>query len=100
MKTAKRDIGKPKAVFGGIGNASYQVKKPNKKYYEYWAKELDKRDDRDFIHEDYHSNCRWLDTLCKLGELTNVGANRTAGMGVIRYYPKKFLKMGNENQLD
>jgi len=91
MKTVKRNIGKPKPVYGGIGNASFNVKKFNKKYYKYLLEELGRPQDHKYVNRDYQNNCRWLEILCRLGEYTNVGANRTAGMGVIKYYPNLYL---------
>jgi len=54
--------------------------------------ELDCKYDYQFVNEDYEQNCRWLEILCRFGEYTNVGGNRTAGMGVIRYYPKYYMR--------
>ena len=48
------------------------------------------------IHPSSHGNdehgetagfSRWLDCLLRLGEFTNVGGNRTMGMGIIKYKP-------------
>lgn len=91
MRTASSNIGKPKPVVGGLGNASYSVSKINRKYYVHLLKEMDRTYDYEFVNEDYLDKCRWLETLCALGELTNVGANRTAAMGVMRYYPKRHV---------
>ena len=91
MKTVQQEIGKEKPVAGGIGNASYSVSKINKNYYKHYLEELNRQYDYEFVNTDYLSNCRWLEILCKLGEYTNVGANRTAGMGVMRYYPKEYI---------
>jgi len=92
MKTVKRNIGKPKPVYGGIGNASFRVKRMNKMYYKHVLEELGRSQDHEYVNQDYQDNCRWLEVLCRLGEYTNVGANRTAGLGVIKYYPKLYLK--------
>ena len=92
MKTVRRDINKPRPVYGGIGDAAFRVKKVNKNYYSHYLEELGRgEEDSDFLKKDYVNNCKWLDALCHFGEYTNVGANRTAGMGVIRYYPKMYL---------
>jgi len=91
MRSVRTEIGKPKPVVGGFGNASYRVTKINKNYYKYFLKELKCKYDYELINEDYSNNCRWLEILCTLGEYTNVGVNRTAGMGVIRYYPKSYV---------
>ncbi|MEJ2252443.1 MAG: CRISPR system precrRNA processing endoribonuclease RAMP protein Cas6 [Candidatus Lokiarchaeota archaeon] len=91
LKSVRRDIGKPKPVVGGLGNATYRVTKINKNYYIHYLEELNREYDYQFVNEDYEANCKWLEILCKMGEYTNVGGNRTAGMGVIRYYPKYYL---------
>ncbi len=91
MRSVRSDIGKPKPVVGGIGNVSYAVSKLNKKYYLHVLESLEKNNDYEHVNQDFSDKCRWLDILCKLGEHTNVGANRTAAMGVMRYYPKDFL---------
>ena len=91
IRSVQTYIGKPKAVAGCLGNVSYRVTKINKNYYKYFLKELNREYDYEFVNGDYSNNCRWLEILCKLGEYTNVGANRTAGLGVLRYYPKKYL---------
>ncbi len=91
MRTVRTDIGKPKPVVGFLGNASFKVTKINKNYYKHFLIKLNREYDYEFVNEDYSNNCRWLEILCKLGEYTNVGANRTAGMGVIRYYSKFYL---------
>lgn len=91
MKTAKREIGKPRPIIGGLGNVSYTVASINKIYYKHYLDNLNKKYDFEFVRTDYLSNCKWLEILCKLGQYTNVGGNRTAGMGVMRYYPKKYV---------
>lgn len=91
MRSAKRDIGKPKPVVGGLGNATYRVTKINRNYYKQLLTDENKQYDIQFVNDHYSNNCKWLDVLCKLGTYTNVGGNRTAGMGVIRYWVKKEL---------
>jgi CRISPR/Cas system endoribonuclease Cas6 (RAMP superfamily) len=91
MRSAKRDIGKRKPVVGGMGNATYRVTKINRNYYKCLLKEANRKYDVQFVNEHFSNNCQWLDILCKLGTYTNVGGNRTAGMGVIRYFPKETL---------
>lgn len=91
MRSAKRDIGKRKPVVGGLGNATYRVTEINRNYYKHLLEELDRKYDIEFVRENYSNNCEWLDTLLKLGTYTNVGGNRTAGMGVIRYWLKERL---------
>ncbi|MHA1195837.1 MAG: CRISPR system precrRNA processing endoribonuclease RAMP protein Cas6 [Promethearchaeota archaeon] len=91
MRTEKVSIGKEKPIVGGKGNASYSVIKPNMYYYKKFMEEKNMENfSNEFIYIDYLNNCKWLDILCKLGEYTNAGVNRTAGMGVFRYYPKKY----------
>ncbi len=112
MRTAKRDIGKRKPIVGGLGNATYRVTKLNTNYYKHLLEEMEARvmkdkaegkekvgdmenadgmDERAFVKEDFSEKCRWLHVLCQLGTYTNVGGNRTAGMGVIRYWVKEKL---------
>ena len=91
MRSAKRDIGKRKPVVGGLGNATYRVTKINRNYYKKLLEEMDRNYDVNFVNDNYSENCQWLNALCKLGTYTNVGGNRTAGMGVIRYWKKEEL---------
>jgi CRISPR/Cas system endoribonuclease Cas6 (RAMP superfamily) len=91
MRSVRREIGKRKPVVGGLGNATYRVTKINKNYYKHFLEELDRKFDYHFVNENYEMNCKWLEVLCKMGEYTNVGGNRTAGMGVIRYYSKYYI---------
>jgi len=91
MKTVRCYIGKPKPVYGGIGNASFRVKKKNMGYYEHTIEKSENANKHEFIKDNYQNNCFWLEILCRLGENTNVGANRTAGLGEIRYYPKSYI---------
>jgi len=92
MRSAKREIGKPRPMVGGLGNASYRATKINKNYYKHKLEELGRKYDYQFVNEDYEQSCRWLEILCRFGEYTNVGGNRTAGMGVMRYYPKYYMR--------
>lgn len=91
MRSAKRDIGKKKPVVGGLGNITYRVTKINTNYYKKILEKMVQKHDTRFVNDNYSENCRWLDILCKLGTYTNVGGNRTAGMGVIRFFPKTYL---------
>ncbi len=95
MRSVRVDIGKPQPVVGGLGNASYRVTKINKEYYKRYFEQLNRKYDYELVNQNYSNNCRWLEILCKLGEHTNVGANRTAGLGVMRYYPKSYLSEKN-----
>ncbi|MFO8017616.1 MAG: CRISPR system precrRNA processing endoribonuclease RAMP protein Cas6 [Promethearchaeia archaeon] len=92
MKTVKRHIGKSRPLAGGIGNATYRIKKINTNFYKHLLEELDKEDRYEEAQNHYREKCSLIDLLCKVGTYTNVGGNRTAGMGVIRYFPKNFLK--------
>jgi len=67
METKGSEIGKSKLVAGGLGKVSYSVKECDSNF------------------------CRWLEILCRLGEYTNAGGNRTAGMGVMKYQPKEYF---------
>ncbi|MGV9198101.1 MAG: CRISPR system precrRNA processing endoribonuclease RAMP protein Cas6 [Promethearchaeia archaeon] len=87
IKTILRYIGNNRTNAGFQGHVSFRVKKPNSFYYE-------KRKNHK-IQDHYTENAKTLNLLCKFGEYTNVGANRTASMGVINYYPKHFFKKGN-----
>ncbi|MHA1729571.1 MAG: CRISPR system precrRNA processing endoribonuclease RAMP protein Cas6 [Promethearchaeota archaeon] len=91
MKTVQRNIGKPEKVSGGLGSASFNVQKANKNYYKNLLKNQEQPSEAFSIQDHYMDKCRWLDALCKLGQYTNVGANRTAGLGIIKYYPKKYF---------
>ena len=91
MKSVRREIGKPRPVVGGLGNVTYNIKKINKNYYKHYLERIEREYDYEFVNQDYSGNCKWIEILCKLGEYTNVGGNRTAGMGVMKYYPKKYL---------
>jgi hypothetical protein len=91
MRTARAEIGKSRTMIGGIGNVSYQVKKMNKVYYNHYLEEIQQINNFEFIKNNYFNNCKWLEILCRFGEYTNVGANRTAGLGVIKYYPKNYF---------
>jgi hypothetical protein len=92
MRSAKREIGKRRPVVGGLGNATYRVNPINKNFYKKRLEALEREYDYEYVNDDYEQNCRWLEILCRFGEYTNVGGNRTAGMGVIRYYPKYYLR--------
>lgn len=91
MKTVRSEIGKNKPVIGALGHASYRVTKINKQYYKHFLAERNKQYNSEFVNENYKNNCCWLETLCHLGEYTNAGVNRTAGMGVMRYHPRRYL---------
>jgi len=67
------------------------VSKLNKLFYKHLLEEAQRQYDYEYVNADYESNCCWLEALCKLGAYTNVGVNRTAGMGVMGYFPKEYL---------
>jgi hypothetical protein len=91
MRTAKSDIGKTRSIAGGIGNITYRISKINKSYYKDRLKILNHKYDPAYVNAHYSEACCWVDILSKLGTYTNVGGNRTAGLGVIRYFPKNYL---------
>ncbi len=96
MKTVRKEIGKPQPIIGGLGNVSYSISKINENYYKHVLHEINREFDYKFVNQDYLGNCKWLEILCRLGEYTNVGGNRTAGIGVIKYYPRRYI---NDNDL-
>ncbi|TFF89120.1 MAG: CRISPR system precrRNA processing endoribonuclease RAMP protein Cas6 [Promethearchaeota archaeon] len=68
LSTKTIDIGKPDRPVGFKGWCVYINQDPNNGF----------------------SN--WLDTLCRFGQLSNLGGNRTAGCGVINYNPLEINK--------
>ena len=105
MRSAKYFIKSDQKVAGGHGSMSYRIKKPNKSFYEKFKppnilknpktkseNKLTIENKQEQVKAHYRSNCRWVDLLCRVGEYTNVGRNRTAGMGVIRYFPKNYIE--------
>ena len=98
MHTVKRNIDESKPIYGGIGDVSYRVTQINKFYYSKNKKdEILKTTSNYLIEKNYIEKCKWIEILCRLGEFTNVGSNRTAGMGVIRYYPREYLDLNKKN---
>jgi len=91
VRSVRTDIGKSRPMVGCLGNLTYRVSKLNRNYYKHVLDDLNRKYDYEYVNKDYMGNCRWLEILCKLGEYTNVGGNRTAGMGVMRYYPRYYL---------
>lgn len=91
MRTVKANIGKSKPVSGGLGRVSYRISKINKPYYRHLLEQMGRERDHERVNDDYRDKCRWLEALCLLGEFTNVGANRTAAMGAMRYKPNGYL---------
>lgn len=99
MKSAEYFIKTNQKVVGGQGSLSYRIKKPNESFYnqndileDLSGSHINSKNKQARIKAHYRENCRWIDLLCRLGEYTNVGRNRSAGMGVIRYFPKKYLE--------
>lgn len=80
IKTVSEEIGAHHAAVAGfIGTVHFKIKKPNKHFFKKGRK-VESMKEITIIHEGY---CRWIDFLNKLAEYTNVGANRTAGFGVV-----------------
>lgn len=91
IKTKLVHIGKPKRVGGFLGIVYFNIKKPNRNYYELFNQEE--------IMENYLECSRDINFLCKIAEYTNLGVNRTASMGVIKYnLRKKIGKNYNKNR--
>lgn len=93
MRSAQYFIKTSQKVIGGQGFVSYRIRKPNRNFYEQINTSnnlLDKKEGQIKTH--HWNNCFLVEVLCRLGEYLNVGGNRTAGMGVIRYYPKDYLQ--------
>jgi len=43
------------------------------------------------ISQNENNFATFIDTLCKFGELSNLGANRTAAFGIIKYKPNEYF---------
>lgn len=67
LQTRRFPIGKDHPIIGCTGWATYLIKDPNNGY------------------------TIWLDTLLRFAEYANVGGNRTAACGVIRYEPLEIV---------
>lgn len=100
MKTSKYYIRNTQTVAGGLGFVSCRINKPNTHYYKkHLALNRQEEDKASEIDSHYRTNCQWIDLLCRVAEYTNVGGNRTAGMGVIKYYPKSYLNTKQSTKL-
>lgn len=87
IRTEKGYIGKNRTIAGFMGNASYRIKKPNIHYFKK-IKKIETRKEILLIHEGFS---RWVDFLNKMAEYTNMGVNRTASFGIVKYQPKEYL---------
>ena len=83
IQTIPLTIGKDVPVVGFKGHTSFIIKELNYDFYEERTIKA--------AQEDFLSNCIWTDFLCKLAEYTNVGVNRTAGFGIVNYYPESYF---------
>jgi CRISPR/Cas system endoribonuclease Cas6 (RAMP superfamily) len=97
MKSSQYFINTTQRVAGGRGFVSYRIKKPNEYFYthhhqDHISLKSDSKGNWKEIQAHHHNNCQWIDLLCRFAQYTNVGGNRTAGMGVIKYYPKSYIK--------
>jgi len=72
LRTKPYNIGKKDPVVGCIGWANYIIKNPNQSY------------------------SPWIDVLLKFAEYSNIGGNRTAACGIIRYNPLEILDKTNK----
>jgi len=93
LRTIKRKIEESNAIYGAKGSVSYKITRINKFFYRKLIENKKKEQINNNYERDYNEKCLWIDILCRFGEYTNVGVNRTAGMGVIKYFPKTYLKM-------
>lgn len=93
MKSGKYFISSNQTVAGGLGFVSYRIQKPNYHFYDDYNEFTTESKDKSLdIDSHYRNSCQWIDLLCRVAEYTNLGGNRTAGMGVIKYYPKRYLE--------
>lgn len=68
IKTKAKEMGENVPAVGIIGWVNFKISKNNSNYAKY------------------------VDCLCKFGELTNIGGSRTAGLGVIKYIGLDYFK--------
>jgi CRISPR/Cas system endoribonuclease Cas6 (RAMP superfamily) len=93
MRSTRYYINTNQIVAGGVGYVTYRIKKPNSHFYEQNITcNTEFKNTEEDITFHYQNNCHWIDLLCRTAEYTNVGSNRTAGMGHIKYYPKSFIE--------
>ncbi|MGV9198575.1 MAG: CRISPR system precrRNA processing endoribonuclease RAMP protein Cas6 [Promethearchaeia archaeon] len=95
MRSASYYISPDHQIAGGQGFIVYMVKKLDEFYYKHKFPEETSHFTNDKFQKLYLKNSQIIDFLCKLGEYTNVGGHRTAGMGVIQYFPKKYIRNGD-----
>jgi len=67
IRTKAKQMGENVPAVGIIGWVNFEIDKNNSNYAKY------------------------VDVLCRFGELSNLGGNRTAGLGVINYTPIEFF---------
>lgn len=84
IKTIPAPIGKSVSAVGFRGHTSYCIQDMNLTHYETMSVREAK--------EDFYSKAIWTDFLCKMGQYTNVGVNRTASFGVMNYYRSETFK--------
>ena len=93
MRSASYFIQREKQVAGGQGFVAYRIT-PLDEYYCCGRYNKNKNSlstsEKTEATRDYLTRCRCVEFLARLGEYTNVGGHRTAGMGVIRYFPKAY----------
>ncbi len=68
IKSKAKEMGENVPAVGIIGWVNFEISKNNSNYAKY------------------------IECLCKLGELSNIGGNRTAGLGVIKYMGLDYFK--------
>jgi len=83
IQTIPQTIGKKRPIVGFKGHTSFIIKDLN--YHFYNDKTIK------YAENDFYSNSIWTDFLCKLGQYTNLGMNRTASFGILNYYPESYF---------
>ena len=68
VKTQAKEMGEKIPAVGVVGWVNFKINKTNSDYAKY------------------------IDCLCRFGELSNLGGNRTAGFGVIQYTALNYIK--------
>lgn len=89
VSTPRARIGKAH-VRGTKGSIRYKVAKLDEHFYKHYFKDKQEPSSVERAREHYFNNSRWIDLLARLGQLTNAGENRTAGLGVMRYRPIQY----------
>lgn len=85
LKTRKAYIGRKRVVGGFTGTLTMRLKKPNLHYFK---KKVGFKD-LEHVWELHLNYAGWIEFLSKIAEYTNVGVNRTASLGVVKYTPLK-----------